>query len=122
VAGLTIELAVSGGLAGADYAVVVDGGASALRGVRCERLCDFEDGAVLRSLTRAELDDLSRAFVAAGILELGDRDFGEQCCDQFHFQLAYSESRGAAAVRGSSEVLPGELNQAIRRILALIPS
>lgn len=121
IAGLRIDLVVSGGIAGVAYAVRVDGDAGVLMGVRCVRMCEFTDGEILRQLSRDDFDLLSGDLVAAGILDLVDVDFGVSCCDQFYFDLVYSEARGQAHIRGNSEVIPTDISAAIGRLLGLIP-
>jgi hypothetical protein len=47
-----IEVHVTGGFAAVDYIYAVVGSSSDVRGIACERACDFEPGDVLADLAR----------------------------------------------------------------------
>lgn len=111
--GMEIRLHVTGGLAGADYTVVLDGTARSLVGESCINLCDFQAGETLQNLTSEQVDYVWGLFQDAGVLALDGEDFGIQCCDQFHFDLDYSDPRGRSRLKGSSEALPHALNVAL---------
>ncbi|MBI4520792.1 MAG: hypothetical protein HY701_08125 [Gemmatimonadetes bacterium] len=118
--GIRIRVQVSGGLAAADYAYVVDGQAGAVVGERCASLCNFKPGDVLLPLSPAQILNLSSMLVDAGILEYDRKDFGTQCCDQFHFALEYRNGSVERSVRGSSEALPAALARAIATLNRLL--
>lgn len=117
---MEIRLHVTGGLAGADYSVFLDGGAGSLVGESCISLCDFEPGEVLQVLTPEQVDYVWTLFQEANIHALDGEDFGTQCCDQFHFDVTYSDRRGRSEVRGSSEVLPRDLKVAVGTLQGLV--
>jgi hypothetical protein len=115
-----IRLHVSGGFAGADYTVVLDGKARTLTGESCVSLCDFSEGEILQSLTVGQVDYVWALFQEANILALDGIDFGEQCCDQFHFDVEYRDPRGRSSVRGSSEALPRDLRVAVATLQGMV--
>ena len=110
---MEIRLRVTGGLAGADYSILLDGDAGSLVGESCINLCDFDQGDVLQVLVREQVDYIWSLFEEANIHGLDGEDFGTQCCDQFHFDLRYSDTRGRSEVKGSSEALPQALKVAV---------
>ncbi len=114
-----IALHVTQGLAGVDYAVLVDGPAGTVVGTACVAGCDFQEGDVLQTLTRDQTLYLAQLFRDAGILDLGGTDFGTQCCDQFHYELTFEDKSGATTVRGSSELFPPDLRDAVSQVRAL---
>ncbi len=114
-----IRVEVSGGFAGADYAFRVDGDAGAVVGERCVQLCQFTRGDFLTILTPTQVASLSRMMVDAGILDLDREDYGTQCCDQFHFTVTYRDGSTEQSVRGSSGVLPPDIDAAIGTLLRL---
>jgi hypothetical protein len=117
---MQVLLHVTGGFAGADYVVLLDGEARELVGVSCVNLCDFDDGETLRSLTAEQVEYVWALFQEAGIYALDGEDFGVQCCDQFHFDLDYRDGEGRSRVIGSSEALPQDLKIAIATIQGMV--
>jgi hypothetical protein len=107
-------------LAGVDYAIFVDGTAGTIVGESCSAGCDFESGQILRALSAEQVSHLTNLFLAAGVHALDGRDFGIQCCDQFHYDLTFEDAGGSSAVRGSSEALPADLRHAIGELLVLV--
>jgi len=118
--GQGIRMEVSGGFAGVGFTLFLDGTTGFLVGESCRNLCDFSPGEVLAILTDDQLDHVVGLFQTAGIHDLNGRDFGVQCCDQFYFDLRYEDELGVSTVRGSSEVLPEELREAVSSLLALM--
>ena len=116
----SIDLRVTGGLAGVDYAIFVDGTAGTIVGGSCSAGCDFESGQILRVLSAEQVSHLTNLFLAAGVHALDGRDFGIRCCDQFHYDLTFEDAGGSSSVRGSSEALPADLRHAIGELLALV--
>ena len=110
---MEIRLRVTGGLAGADYTVALDGNTGSLKGESCINLCGFQPGETLQNLTSQQVAYIRGLFQNAGVLALDGEDFGTQCCDQFHFDLAYSDPSGRSRVKGSSEALPHDLSVAL---------
>jgi len=114
-----IRLHVTGGFAGADYTVFVDGPGGTVVGESCLNLCDFQDGDILHTLSRDQSAYLAGLFLDAGIHSLNGTDFGNECCDQFHYDLTYEDGAGTSTVKGSSEALPGALREAVSQVQAL---
>jgi hypothetical protein len=116
---MEIRLHVTGGFAGADYQILLDGEERVLIGESCESLCDFADGEILQNLTAEQVDYIWTLLDQANILALDGEDFGVQCCDQFHFDLDYRDPAGRSRVKGSSEVLPVNLRVALGTLMGM---
>jgi hypothetical protein len=117
---MEIRLHVTGGFAGADYTVLLDGSTRILVGEECISFCDFEAGEVLTALTSEQVDYVWALFHEANIQLLDGEDFGNQCCDQFHFDVDYRDQEGRSRVRGSSEVLPQALKVALSTLMGMV--
>ena len=117
---MEIRLHVTGGFAGADYVVFLDGASSSLVGVSCVNFCDFVEGEILQSLTPEQVDYVWTLFHEADIHALDGEDFGVQCCDQFHYDVEYRDPEGRGRVRGSSEVLPQGLKTAVATLHGMV--
>jgi hypothetical protein len=117
---MEIRLRVTGGFAGADYAVILDGKSNSLVGESCVASCDFAEGEVLQSLTPEQVDYVWSLFRDADIHALDGEDFGVQCCDQFHFAVEYRDPRGRSRVEGSSEALPQGLRSALATLVGMV--
>ncbi|NNM06524.1 MAG: hypothetical protein HKO65_15630 [Gemmatimonadetes bacterium] len=117
---MQVLLHVTGGFAGADFTVLLDGETRSVVGVECLNLCDFADGEVLQSLTEEQVRYVWGIFRDANVLALDGEDFGVQCCDQFYFNLDYRDREGRSRVRGSSEALPHELKTALATVQGLV--
>jgi hypothetical protein len=118
--GMRLHLEVSGGLAGVGYTVVLNGSSGVLKGESCSSGCDFGAGDVLQILAEEEVEYIWSLFQEAAIHFLDGRDFGVQCCDQFHYDLSYEDSQGTSAIRGSSEALPSALRVAVATVHGLV--
>lgn len=114
-----IRLHVTQGLAGVDHTVLVDGPGRVVLGVACVAGCDFEEGEILQTLTRDQSVYLAQLFRDSGIHDVAGTDFGSQCCDQFFFDLTYEDGDGTSTVRGSAELFPEDLRDAVSQIQAL---
>lgn len=103
-----IVLGVTGGFAGVDWQLTIDGRTGQIVGDRCrgEIDCDWAAGEVLSTIDGDRLLGLARRFVDAGFLELHGTDFGTQCCDQFDYRLTYTDHDGHKTVLGSDGTLP----------------
>ena len=108
-----ILLHVTGGFAGVDYVILVDGSQGEVVGVSCVSGCDFGSGQILHGLTMDQVASLTNLFLEAGIHDLDGTDFGEECCDQLHYDLSYTDRTGSSSVQGSSEAFPSNLREAI---------
>lgn len=113
-----ILLEVSGGLAGVEYALRVDGPNREVVGERCVSGCGFQEGDLLHGLTLEQSAYLAHLFRDAGIHQLDGTDFGTECCDQFRYELTYSDSEGVSVVQGTSEALPEDLRGAVATVAA----
>ncbi|MGH7540398.1 MAG: hypothetical protein ACRELC_05320, partial [Gemmatimonadota bacterium] len=104
-----IELAVSGGFAGVDWLVTIDGAAGRIVGERCRRAldCDWSEGEVLATVEPERLLVLARRFADEGFLALPRSDYGTECCDQFEYSLTYVDGDDQRTVTGSDGTLPG---------------
>jgi len=114
-----IALRVTQGLAGVDYALLVDGPAGTVVATACVAGCDFQEGDVLETLSREQSVYLAQLFRDAGILDLDGTDFGTQCCDQFYYDLTFEDDEGTSTVQGSSELFPPDLRDAVSQVQAL---
>jgi hypothetical protein len=103
-----IVLGVSGGIAGVNWQLTIDGGRAEIVGDRCRALlgCDWEAGEVLAATDATQLLELARRFHETGFLELSQTDFGTECCDQFSYELTYAEADDRRTVLGSDSTLP----------------
>ncbi len=117
---MEIRLHVTGGFAGADYKVFLDGASRTLVGEACVSLCDFEAGELLQSLTPEQVDYIWALFDDADIHGLAGEDFGVQCCDQFHYDVDYRDPDGRSRVKGSSEALPEALKVAVGTVQGMV--
>lgn len=110
---VVIEVHVTGGFAGVDYAYAIVGASSDLRGIVCERGCDFVPGEVLANVTPAQVTYYAGLLEDAGIQGLDGTDYGYQCCDQFHYEVTYDDGGHASTVSGSAGALPADLARAV---------
>lgn len=118
-----IELGVSGGFAGVDWQITIDGRAGWIVGDRCRGNldCDWEAGELLATVDAARILELARRFIDVGFLELRQTDFGTECCDQFGYQLTYADDDDRRTVHGSDGTLPSSvltLIEDVRRFLS----
>jgi hypothetical protein len=106
-----IVLGVSGGIAGVDWQLTIDGGKAEIVGDRCLAGlgCDWEAGEVLAATDEPQLLELARRFLETGFLELSQTDFGTECCDQFTYELTYVDADNLNTVLGSDSTLPSSV-------------
>lgn len=117
-----ITLHVTGGIAAADYEFTLDGKRSAFVGGPCTRLCDWTDGDVLGEIPEAQVLQLARRFVRSGLLDLEPGDYGDECCDQFHYRILYRDRDDGLMVEGAGARLPvaaRDAADALQRAMAL---
>jgi hypothetical protein len=117
--GVSIELAVSGGLAGIGYSFVVDGSAGEVRGLTCTSGCDFEEGDVLALVSADQVRELALRLEDTGILRMDGRDFGSGCCDAFGLELTYRRAGATSRVRGTQDRFPSDLSDVVALLFAL---
>jgi hypothetical protein len=99
---------------GVDYAIRVDGDSGEVRGVRCGNGCDFSAGELLLPVSDAQVTLLAGGLDEAGVFDVGDRDFGEECCDRFHYDLTYEREGRSVRIQGTDSRLPEDLAAAMR--------
>ena len=116
---VSIELAVTGGLAGASYSFVVDGAEGEVRGLTCGALCDFGPGEVLAVVSMDQVAALAAALDETGIMEIGDREYGDGCCDFHHLVLTYARDGETVVVEGTQDRFPPDLSEVVALLYAL---
>lgn len=109
-------LRVSGGLAGAEYTLRVDGMNQVLEGVSCSSVCDFENGEILTGLSPDQILELRDLALEAGLPFTGDRNYGTGCCDFFVYDLRFTRGDEQARVVGDATTLPEPLVTLTERI------
>lgn len=114
-----IRLHVTGGIAGVDYAIVVDGGTLSVLGESCVNGCSFETGQTIMGVSREQVDSWAVDLLAAGILELDGTDYGNECCDRFHVSLTYSDGLAESTIRGTSDLMPKEMQAVVGELAGL---
>lgn len=116
-----IILSVSGGIAGVDWQVTLDGLAGRLIGDRCRANldCDWEDGEVLAVITSSDVRELGEEFARKGFFE-GEASFGTQCCDQFDYRLTWMENDFDRTVTGSDGLLPQNIRDLIDEVRGFV--
>lgn len=122
-ANVRIVLAVSGGIAGVDWQVTIDGAGGRVVGDRCrDRIaCDWDPGDVLGSVTDAEVVGLADRFFEARFFS-GDADHGVECCDQFEYALTYEDEDEGRTVTGSDGTLPDRIRELVAEVRAFVES
>jgi hypothetical protein len=115
-----IEVQVSGGIASVDYSYAVDGDDLAVSGITCTNGCDFEPGELLAQLTPAQVVYFADLLTDAGIVGHDGTDFGDECCDQFHYAIGYRDGDRESSVRGSVGALPQDLAGAVAELDLLV--
>lgn len=117
-----IELAVSGGIAGTEWAVTIDGARGVVVGDRCRGPvgCDWADGETLATVDEEALLALARRFAAEGFFDLERTDYGSQCCDQFDYALGYSDAERGRTVRGSDGTLPASVMRLVGAVRSFV--
>lgn len=113
-----IVLGVSGGFAGVDWQLTIDGGRAKIVGDRCRRRldCDWSAGEVLAATDGPQLLELAQRFVDARFLELPRTDYGTECCDQLGYRLTYGDGDDQKTVLGSDGTLPSSLLDLVREV------
>lgn len=110
-----IVVHTTGGIAGMDWTVTLDGAAGE---IRCSTPCPWGD-VTTRVVSPADVVELAGAFVAAGVRQRRDTDFGvcDGCADQFHHDMTYRDGTGIYHVEGDGPNLPEEISAAVARII-----
>ncbi len=112
----TLELQVTGGIAGVDYRVVLDGRDRTVR-LSCAIGC--ETGGDVVAISDAQWQSLLDEVAVAGLPTLGIRDYGTGCCDLFAYVLRFEDPSHLARVSGDASTLPPTLARLAERVVAL---
>lgn len=113
---VVVQARVTGGIAGIDYTVSVDGGSGIVTGVQCVNGCWFQDGEQILRLPEPQLIELLDVVFATGIRS-GSRDYGDGgCCDQIGSSLTWTEPGLEHTITGSSTTLPDEVQRAVNAV------
>lgn len=117
---VALDVHVTGGIAGIDYRLRVDGRDRLVR-LECGSNCSVAGPLppTVIALSDAQWSDLVRDMVSAGLPTIGVRDYGSSCCDFFHVVIRYEDDRHIARVSGDSETLPAGLAALAGRLMAL---
>lgn len=113
----TLELHVTGGIAGVDYRLSIDGRDRTVR-LTCSVGCNGPDGDVL-ALSQEQWQSLLGEVATTGLPTLGIRDYGGGCCDLFQFVLRFEDPSHVARVSGDDSTLPAALVRLAQRVVAL---
>jgi hypothetical protein len=114
-----IRLHVTGGLVGVDYAIVVDGATLSVLGESCVNGCSFPSGQTIMEVSRERVDGWAVDLLSAGILELAGTDYGNECCDRFYVSLTYSDGLAESTIRGTSDLMPREIQAVVGELSGL---
>lgn len=114
-----IRIHVTGGFAGVDYALVVDGATLSVLGESCVNGCTFETGQTIMGVSRDLVDGWAVDLLSAGILELDGTDYGNECCDRFYVSLTYSDGLAESTIRGTSDLMPQEIQAVVGELSGL---
>ncbi len=115
-----IRMRVTGGFAGVDYTVVLDGPTGTLRGEESRGDWPFQPGEVLQVLHRDQVRYISSLFLEAGVHRMEDVDFGYTCCDFFHVAVSFLHAQGGGGFRGDTPNLPPEVAEAVAVLHGLV--
>lgn len=115
---LTITVATTGGIAGMDWEVRLEAAAGRIFVVHCGNHCPWPDP-TSRPVPRADVRQIAAVFVAAGVTERAETDYGlcEGCADQFHHVIEYRDADGAHRVEGDGPNFPAELEAVVNRLI-----
>lgn len=102
---VVIGLHITGGLAGIDERIEIDGD---------DRVVDPANPAF--ALTALQWQDLIDEIFESGLPQLGERDFGTECCDFFEFEITYDDGEYSARVSGDDNTLPPAIAAVAQRI------
>jgi hypothetical protein len=111
-----VEVHVTGGFVATDYRYALVGSSSEVRGIACVQGCDFEPGDVLADLTPAQVAYYADLLIDAGIHAHDGKDFGNECCDQFHYVVEYRDGERTSTMRGAAGNFPADLGRAINEL------
>lgn len=114
---VSIEVHVTGGLAGIDERIEISGRDRVVE-TTCSGACSSGDEVAL-ALTGLQWQDLVDEVFGSGLPQMGERDFGTECCDFFEVEITYDDGDHRAVVAGDANTLPDRLAALARRLMAL---
>jgi hypothetical protein len=115
-----IRFHISGGIAGIDYALLVDGSSGSVLGESCSNGCSFDAGDTLLGVADDQIQDWGDRLLAAGILALDGTDYGTGCCDRFHVELSYTDGLGTTSIRGLADLMPPAIQSVVNELAGLV--
>lgn len=121
VGDVSLDIQVTGGIAGVDYRLRVNGTDRLVR-LECSASCPPVASPLppaVVALSEAQWFDLVRDLVTVGLPTIGIRDYGAACCDFFHLVIHYEDDRHISRVSGDAETLPAGLAALALRLMAL---
>jgi hypothetical protein len=115
-----IRLHVTGGIAGVDFAILVDGSSGSVLGESCTNGCDFQAGETVMEVGHERVAGWADRLLAAGLRELNGTDYGNECCDRFQVELEYADALSEAAVRGTLDLMPEGIQTVVAELSGLV--
>lgn len=113
---LQIRVRITGGIAGVDYTVLVDGASRTVVGESCVTGCAFVSGETLAEVSDSRIREWAEQLVEGGIVREEGRDYGNECCDIFHATLDYIDGTQESSVRGTTSLMPQSFQDVVSEI------
>ena len=117
---LQIRVRITGGIAGVDYTVRVDGASGTLVGESCVAGCSFMTGETLEVITDSRIREWAEQLVNGGIIQEDGRDYGNECCDIFNATLDYIDGTLESSVQGTTTLMPQIFQNVVSEISQLV--
>ena len=117
---LQIRVRITGGIAGVDYTVLVDGASSTVVGESCVAGCNFVSGETLAEVTESRIREWAEQLVEGGIVLEDGRDYGSGCCDRFHATLEYIDGTQESSVQGTTDLMPQVFQDVVSEVSRLV--
>ncbi|MGD2123861.1 MAG: hypothetical protein PVJ76_19075 [Gemmatimonadota bacterium] len=116
-----IRIQVTGGFAGVDYSVGLDGNTGTVLGLGCVAHCGFVAGEVLGELDTSTVGHVFERVERARLDLIDGRDYGTFGADFFHleFRVVY-DSGEDYSVRGTDVLLPEPVQEVATLLLASV--
>lgn len=114
---VSIEVHVTGGLAGIDERIEISGRDRAVD-ITCTGSCTGANEVAL-ALTGLQWQDLVDEVFRSGLPQMGERDFGTECCDFVEVEITYEDGDRRAVVAGDANTLPDPVAALAQRLTAL---
>ena len=117
---LQIRIRLTGGIAGVDYTVLVDGASNTVVGESCVAGCNFLSGETLAGVTDSRIREWAERLVEGGIVREDGRDYGSGCCDRFHATLEYIDGAQESSVQGTTDLMPQAFQDVVSEVSQLM--